>query len=83
MEDTLLQDLVMYRKSKDKGTMMAAKGLHVVPPADALPRLGILDDRVVVIDLVFGVLVTRSGGGPVPFQGRADLQIVHLSLPFS
>ncbi|TID17913.1 SDA1-domain-containing protein [Venturia nashicola] len=27
MEDTLLQDLVMYRKSKDKGTMMAAKGL--------------------------------------------------------
>ncbi|KAH6679917.1 SDA1-domain-containing protein [Plectosphaerella plurivora] len=27
MEDTLLQDLVQYRKSKDKGVMMAAKGL--------------------------------------------------------
>lgn len=27
LNDTLLQDLVMYRKSKDKGTMMAAKGL--------------------------------------------------------
>jgi protein SDA1 len=27
MEDTLLQDLVMYRKSKDKGVMMASKGL--------------------------------------------------------
>ena len=27
MTDTLLQDLVMYRKSKDKGVMMAAKGL--------------------------------------------------------
>lgn len=27
MNDTLLQDLVMYRRSKDKGTMMAAKGL--------------------------------------------------------
>lgn len=27
MEDTLLQDLVLYRKSKDKGVMMAAKGL--------------------------------------------------------
>ncbi|RBQ82166.1 hypothetical protein VDGD_07706 [Verticillium dahliae] len=27
IEDTLLQDLVQYRKSKDKGTMMAAKGL--------------------------------------------------------
>jgi protein SDA1 len=27
MNDTLLQDLVMYRKSKDKGTVMAAKGL--------------------------------------------------------
>lgn len=27
MDDTLLQDLVMYRKSKDKGVMMAAKGL--------------------------------------------------------
>lgn len=27
MQETLLQDLVMYRKSKDKGVMMAAKGL--------------------------------------------------------
>ena len=27
MKDTLLQDLVMYRKSKDKGVVMAAKGL--------------------------------------------------------
>lgn len=27
MTDTLLQDLVMYRKSKDKSVMMAAKGL--------------------------------------------------------
>lgn len=27
MSDTLLQDLVMYRKSKDKGVSMAAKGL--------------------------------------------------------
>lgn len=27
MNDTLLQDLVMYRKSKDKGVTMAAKGL--------------------------------------------------------
>ncbi len=27
MNDTLLQDLIMYRRSKDKGVMMAAKGL--------------------------------------------------------
>jgi protein SDA1 len=27
MNETLLQDLVMYKKSKDKGVMMAAKGL--------------------------------------------------------
>ncbi|MCJ1440188.1 MAG: Severe Depolymerization of Actin [Stictis urceolatum] len=27
IDDTLLQDLVMYKKSKDKGVMMAAKGL--------------------------------------------------------
>ncbi|KAH8698879.1 SDA1 domain protein [Talaromyces proteolyticus] len=27
MDETLLQDLVLYRKSKDKGVMMAAKGL--------------------------------------------------------
>lgn len=27
MTDTLLQDLVMYKRSKDKGVMMAAKGL--------------------------------------------------------
>src|ERR1700677_926611 len=43
--------------------------------------LRILDDGVGVIDLVFGVLITGSGGGPVAFQGRADLQIVHLNLP--
>ena len=57
--------------------VLAAKGLHVVPPADALPRLGILDDGVVVIDLVFGVLITRSGGRPMPLQGRTDFSIVH------
>ncbi|KAK0613959.1 SDA1-domain-containing protein [Immersiella caudata] len=28
MNDTLLQDLVMYQKSKDKGVVMAAKGLQ-------------------------------------------------------
>lgn len=28
MRETLLQDLVMYKKSKDKGVMMAAKGLQ-------------------------------------------------------
>ncbi|KAL9116010.1 MAG: hypothetical protein Q9227_000378 [Pyrenula ochraceoflavens] len=28
MNETLLQDLVMYKKSKDKGVMMAAKGLQ-------------------------------------------------------
>ncbi|KAL2160799.1 hypothetical protein VTH06DRAFT_996 [Thermothelomyces fergusii] len=28
MNETLLQDLVMYQKSKDKGVMMAAKGLQ-------------------------------------------------------
>ncbi len=41
MNDTLLQDLVMYRKSKDKGVMMAAKGLlslYRVVGADMLKR---------------------------------------------
>jgi len=44
--------------------------------------LGILDDSVVEIDLVFGVLIARSGRGPVSFQGCPVLQIFHLNLPW-
>jgi hypothetical protein len=70
-------------KARRLGRVLAAKGLHVVPPADPLPLLWILDDGIVVVDLVFDVLITRSGGGPVAFQGSTDFRIFHLSLPSS
>src|ERR1700720_2509691 len=47
-------------KARRPGRMLAAKGLHVVPSADPLPRLWILDDGIVVIDLVFRALIARS-----------------------
>ncbi len=49
-----------------RGGGMAAKGLHVVPSANLLPRLWILDDGIFVIDLVFRVLIARSRRLPMP-----------------
>src|SRR5450755_611631 len=49
--------------------VVGAYGLNVVTTTDALARLRILDQHVVVIDLVFRFNVTRCGGCPVPIQG--------------
>src|SRR5262249_49841390 len=63
--------------------VVAAEGLHVVSPADVLPRLGIPDDGVVVADLVFRVLIARSGGRPASLHGRAGFPAPHhMHLPW-
>ncbi len=40
------------------GRVVPAQGLHVMPAADPLTRLGIFYHDVIVLDLVFGVQVT-------------------------
>jgi len=44
------------------GRVVPAQGLHVMPAADPLTRLGIFYHDVIVLDLVFGVQVTPCGG---------------------
>jgi hypothetical protein len=81
--EVTLADNPLDDKPRRFGRVAAAKGLQVVPLPDALPRLWIVEDDIVAVDLVFGVLIPRRGGGPVSFQGCADLRIVHLGLPSS
>src|ERR1700722_10779074 len=64
-------------ESPRPGRVVAAERLHVVSPADALPRLGILDDDVVAVDLVFSVLISRGRSGPVPLQRRPSFPVLH------
>src|SRR5260370_36618239 len=44
------------------GRVVPAQGLHVMPAADPLTRLGIFYHDVIVLDLVFGVQFTPCGG---------------------
>jgi len=48
------------------GRVMPTQSLDVVPAADTLARLGVFDHNIIVVDLVFGIQVSRRRGGPVP-----------------
>jgi hypothetical protein len=48
------------------GRVMPTQGLDVEPTADTLVRLGVFDHNIIVVDLVFGIQVSRRRGGPVP-----------------
>jgi hypothetical protein len=63
--------------------VVTAQGLDSAPAIDAFARLGIVDDGVVVVDLVFGVLVTGRRGRPVPVQSRANVLHRHCLSPLS
>jgi protein SDA1 len=76
MEDTLLQDLVLYRKSKDKGVLMAAKGLlslYRTVGAELLTKR----DRG-----KSAAIAVRAGDGSLPQFGRvyADEGIAGIEL---
>src|SRR6516162_6156913 len=56
--------------------------LNVAPAADALARLRVLQHRILSVNLVLCLEVVGVGGGPVAIQGRSDLPVFHLDLPF-
>src|SRR5262249_40615534 len=47
---------------------------------DALTRLGILQNHVVVVDLILAIVVAGLRRGPVPIQRGSDVSIIHLAL---
>src|SRR5580704_5067566 len=61
--------------------VMAAQSLQVAPADDPLAGLWIVADRVVGIDVVFGLLIARRGSRPVPIQRSANRLLLHES-PF-
>jgi len=63
------------------GRVVPAQGLDIAPAADPLTRLGILDHDLIVVDLVFGVQVTRRGGRPVLVQGCSNCLILYRLSP--
>jgi hypothetical protein len=50
------------------------------PAADALTGLGILQHRVVVVDLVLNIFVAGLRSGPVPIQRGSVALIFHVGL---
>src|SRR5262245_8226268 len=56
--------------------------LNVMPTTDALPRLRILEYRVLLVDLMLRLEVVRVGGGPVTIQSCSNLVVFHLNLLF-
>src|ERR1700746_3103986 len=61
--------------------LRGARRLNLPPPADALARLRIFEQRVLSVNLVLRLGVVRIGGGPVAIQGRFDVVVFHLDLP--
>src|SRR5580700_3989844 len=55
--------------------------LNVVPTADALPRLRILEHCVLLVNLMLRREIVRVGGGPVAIQSCSNLPVFHLDLP--
>ena len=52
--------------------MVTSQCLQIAAAADHLARLRILADDIVVIDLMLGNLITRSGCSPVPIDRRPN-----------
>jgi hypothetical protein len=57
--------------------VMAAKRLQVMPTKDDLAGLWVLADRIVVIDLMLGILIASSGGSPMSIDCHPDVLFFH------
>jgi hypothetical protein len=57
--------------------MMTTKRLQVTPTANYLARLWILAHDVIVVDLMFGNLITRSRRCPMPINGHPNVLLFH------
>src|SRR5215468_1958087 len=55
--------------------------LNLMPTADALPRLRILEHGVLLVNLMLRLEVVRVGGGPVVIQSCSNIPVSHLDLP--
>src|SRR5206468_8669842 len=55
--------------------------LNVVPAADPLARLRIIEHGILAVDFVFGLEIARVRGIPVALQRRPHGLIVHRNLP--
>lgn len=77
MPETLLQDLVLYRKSKDKGVMMAAKGLLSLYRDVGAEKLKKRDrGREAALGLRSGDKVERRFGEEGGAQGIEGLELL-------
>jgi hypothetical protein len=61
--------------------VVSAQSLYVIPAADPLSRLGVLDHDIIMIDLVFSIQVPRRRGRSVLVQGSSNCLILHRLSP--
>src|SRR5665213_1810707 len=55
--------------------------LNVVPAADPLARLRIIEHRVLAVDLMLDFEIVRVRSIPMPLQRHPHVSIIHLALP--
>src|SRR5712672_3878581 len=55
--------------------------LNVVPAADPLARLRIIEHSILAVDFMFDLEIARVGSIPMALQRRAHGSIIHLNLP--
>jgi hypothetical protein len=63
--------------------MVSAQSLQVATAADLFPRLRVLAENVLVVNVVFFLQVASCGGNPVLIQCRPVLSICHILLTVS
>jgi hypothetical protein len=57
--------------------MMTPQGLQISSPEDSLPRLGIVTNGIVIVNIVLCVCIAGCRRLPVRVQGRTDLFLLH------
>src|SRR5262245_27031999 len=71
--------------SPDRETLLAwldgSALLNVVPAADALARLRIIEHGVLAVDFMFGLEIARVRSLPMALQRQPHGSIIHLDLP--
>src|ERR1700677_2687740 len=59
--------------------LIGARDLYVAPTADPLARLGVLQHRILVIDVVLRFKIAGVGCSPMPIECRTYLKISHMA----
>ncbi len=53
--------------------MMTPHGLQIASPEDSLPRLGIITNGIIIVNIVFRVWIAGCRRLPVPIEGSSNL----------